>query len=76
MKPIRKREDSNGQNLINGALYLGYRPGLYRLIEVGEDISMVMKIQSGRGVQIRKPQVRKMGNGWLRYWDSPKNHAQ
>ncbi len=62
--------DKTGKPLVVGGLYTGYNPGVYKLLDYEThkhlDISIVLKVTSGRGVPVNKPKPKKMGNGWLR----------
>lgn len=67
---MKAPRDRDNELLIIGAYYRGYNKGLYKLIDCEslkhDNRSIVMKVVSGRGVAIRKPQTRTMSNGWLR----------
>jgi hypothetical protein len=62
----QKFRDRDGKKLQTGALYKGYRPGIYQLVEARERISVVIKILSAREIPIQKPRRIEMDNKWLR----------
>lgn len=67
--------DKNGKLLVVGGFYTGYNRGIYQLIDFEirkhENISIVKKVMSGRGVAILNPRPTSMGNGWLQAVAAP-----
>jgi len=67
--------DQTGKPLVVGGYYTGYNRGVYQLIDCDirkhENISIVVKVVSGRGVAILNPSPRSMGNGWLKPTTAP-----
>lgn len=70
-----KATDKNGKPLVVGGFYTGYNRGVYQLVDCeirkDENISIVMKVTSGRGVAILNPHPVSMGNGWLQQTKAP-----